>query len=530
MAHLPPIVLRRGPARLGIGDLTASASGTVTSSGAYGAAAGALDTADKYTGGLTSSYAIDQTNKATAALWSSLSSDQQNALIQGSKALGQGEKLVDLISQMHGGLTKEQAIALQTQTFATLAVLGGMVNPMLGAALAVWGALVIGFEEVMFSIFGYAGAYGLPPPQWTYTGLLRNNIDTIPYPPGADAQFAPTWLHFPTIEALNNFTYHGRPAGKDIPALPPVDARAMTDSNLALWQLYQWALVRRTPWDQNVADSIVLTMFPTSANAADAMTAFQQSEGLDSTGFHNKGPGAPLDLSAYSPDAFEQFFNMILCANLEYWANGNPFLPIRKLLAAAVEAWNKTHPHATSQYTYKSYPASIVTGVSNPTATWPSELSGPPGLIYYVNTVQAIISGYGGYLDPSTPRPAQDPDFSVNADDTTPSPAALAAAYPASAATQIMSATSAANAGAAIQAANYAAYMFAKNGVPPTRSTSLGLNPLTLTSKSTQSIAAGAGAVTVTVGASALVYSIVTGQAVESVLKMGWREFTGLFR
>ena len=462
--------------RVGLGDATTDLYGTASSDLTAGA--------------------VSAANSAV----SSLPPEVQQAMSVGRQVISNGKPAIDLISLISSHQPID-AVDLETKVIAAEAAIAGMVYPPAGALMAAAGALSIGLQQGLIAIFGALGLLSQPPKTWKYLGLIRQDADTTPASPSD-----PAWIHISNRLDLYNFIMNGRveisQAQADLaksafgqtwapqtgyPALEySGDQQEGMQTFLDLWQM---ALLRRAPPDKTIWSQA----FAFSCNLGTPNPLNKQTNG-NTTGqiycsavtdpswttsqwvnCSNQGDAACTYRTSYSdyqsqmkamraaaPSDFEQFFNLMLCRNLEFWGNGLPFVPVRYLLRACAKAWNLTHlgPQVCIQPTTFSSPADLQSSVGSGT------LAGTGGL--YQSTIPGILSPIGGWLD-VTPQLSNSPPLCVN---TGPSSGA------------------------------------------------------SITSSTTSSLATAAVAVPAVAAIGTFAYSYATGQAVETVVKNAWRWLT----
>jgi hypothetical protein len=191
-----------------------------------------------------------------------------------------------------GGINETQAVGALSLVASTI---GG---PVAGAAMAAAGGLVLGIETALTQLFDAFGLYDHPA-YYTYVGLRRKGIDTVPY-----GSTDPDWWHIASSADLSSLV-QGRtvsPAtGRTQPALS------------GQYNIYALTLLA---------------------------TALEQLQ----------TPGSDPNWPHHGLDAFEKFFLPMLVKDLEMWANGSGFIPTRTLLSQAAAAWNASHAEPAATY------------------------------------------------------------------------------------------------------------------------------------------------------------------------------------
>jgi hypothetical protein len=367
----------------------------------------------------------------------SLPPDVQSAMTTGRTIISNGKPVVDLISYItsHSG-QPINALELETKITAAAAGVVGMVFPPAGALMAAGGALVIGLQQGLQAIFGALGLLWVPPTTWNYVGLIRPDVDTVPYGPAS-----PAWIDINSRLDLYNFILNGRPAVnaaaykavfgetvKDQTGYPALEyngaAQEQEQSYLDLWQS---ALLRRSVpskevWSETYAYSCNKGV-PNPLNSQTngnlngqiycqaivdpSLTASKWTgSGRDTTFWTSPADFKTqfADMQNNTPTDFEIFFNMILCQNLSFWGNGLPFVPIRRLLRACAQAWNATH---LGPATVCFYPSMVGSAADTTPGTNIPNLGG------YTPTIPFILGSEGGWLE-SPPELSDQPPLCVN--------------------------------------------------------------------------------------------------------------------
>jgi len=371
--------------------------------------------------------------------------DVTAALNTGSTIIKNGKPAIDLAIKIgQGGTPNPQEVV------AGFAAVAGMINPAVGAALAAGGEAVIGILDAMQAIFSALGLYTVPDRSWTYVGLLRAstagsvNGDYVPHAPDPKTGVKdPLWLTFPDYITLWNFLGAGiQPpsvvaAGHNYQFYNP-DAVSGA-RNAPFITAYLVALLRRQPLNKTVFSQYAAgtvstpcrgTGYTGNVQCSMLVPATVDDSGKACCGWCTEancgclfmGP-APANLptcgssdilgqsfaeqvgnfNAFSPTPFEIYFNTLLVQNLEYWANAQPFVPVRALLAAAVTAWNSAHSSATTQCFLPENPDSKVgpdpvSGGGN-FGGWTNGQQWSSGVFYKGNTISWVLGPYGGQTD-----------------------------------------------------------------------------------------------------------------------------------
>ena len=334
-------------------------------------------------------YATSYAKAAASQLFQGLPDGVQAGLTSAVGLLQNGQPAFDLASTIaSGGEPSQQQVILG------LSAAAGAINPIAGAAVLAAGEAVQAFATAFQTVFTSLGLYAPPQPTWQYVGLIRLNVDTIPYPPGSEGSSVdPLWMTFQNVLQL--------PWGPDnLPAnaqhVPYSPDSASAARNSPFLELFKVALVRRGPvtesvWAQvnAVADSqgdYTLARPPTTPNdpfaTPSGQIAFTQAQ-----------------LLATAPTAFEASFNTLLAANLTYWANGRPYVAPRQLLAQAAETWNASH--AGTAYTYLPQTDALA---SLPITKWG-------------NVIAWLLGPGGGLVDPISQALSDSPPLVVNSPD-----------------------------------------------------------------------------------------------------------------
>lgn len=277
---------------------------------------------------------------AAQAAYGTLPASVQNLVQQGMTAYTDLQPAVQLASAIAsgGGQVNPQMIIGALSAAAT--VFGG---PIAGAVIGTAGEAIQLAGAAMQSLFDALGLYDHPPTV-QFVGLIPEQ--SVPAGPRD-----PQWIHINTPTDLYN--YYNKLGSMNVIGLFPNGT----------WELYwwfQWCLGYLNPGD------------------------VECQHGWPGCG---QGAGSP-----YSPNAFDLYFAHLLKADLEAWANGNPYMPPRQLLYSALTIWNATHQN-TSTITY---PAQDHVSPMPPGVSLISMLLGAQGAPDY------FTSGIGHRADPIT--------------------------------------------------------------------------------------------------------------------------------
>lgn len=329
--------MRLPPRTIGLGALVADVSA-------------AYNTADSYTGGLVSST----TQSSIQQLVASFPPDVQQAISTGQQVARNGQPALDLVSKIAGG-----GVPSVQETCVAFAGLVSMINPYAGALVLIGGEAIQGALDGLKSLFNALGFYPPVPPTYGYTGLHRCVVggdcsNPIPLPPDYNGNLDPNWIYFDDPLKFKNFVwghnYYRAPNGT---IWPPYSADATSDvANRNMIDLYWHCLLRSKPMDPGVyaakwSYSCGNSPSPDIWRGTDTHGSLYcpaSTDGSDPANTCTKAARVPYIIELNdSPSPFEIFANQMMVKNLEYWANGLPFLPPRLLLAYAQIAWNKRH-------------------------------------------------------------------------------------------------------------------------------------------------------------------------------------------
>jgi hypothetical protein len=220
--------------------------------------------------------------------------DVQAQIHAGVTTYGNLGPAISLAQTVSGGGVPDEAAIL-----AGVSAAASMISPLAGAAMGVAGAVILGAESLMQSFFDALGLYDHP--RLVKCCGLRV-ASSIPYGPSD-----PVWAHIRTVAEFHNATFHVAGLGPgdvcDYGSLLEVTAAGVRADML------------------NRAVMIVDPAFASSLPAA------------------------------WAPTVFDRYFAHLLQADLEAWANCNPYIQPRQLLMAAQAAWNGAHS-ASSTRTY----------------------------------------------------------------------------------------------------------------------------------------------------------------------------------
>lgn len=230
----------------------------------------------------------------------------------GMQVAGQAAPAISLAGTLASGqVPSQQQIVGGMAAVATLTM-----GPLAGAVVGVAGEAALAVQSGAAALFSALGLYSQPP-EWNYgIGLIRaDNLDTIPYGPTD-----PLWIHLNPESSFESFmsngdTHHPAPAGN--------------------FNFYMVGLLG---------------------------SIFAQ---LDTR---------PVQGGRYTPNAFDRFFYTLLAEDIEYWANAQPYIPVRALLAGAAQVWNLSH---SSSQTDVYPPTPGTSGILEPVV---SQILGPTGV------------------------------------------------------------------------------------------------------------------------------------------------------
>jgi hypothetical protein len=311
------------------------------------------------------SNVLDQTS---TTILQGLPTSVQAALSTGQSYLAQGQPAFNLASTIASGGTPTGQ-----QLILGLAAVAGAINPLAGAMLAVAGEAAVFVAGAFQSLYTALGLYTTPPPTWVYVGLLRLQVDPLPFPPLADGTIDPAWMSFLPVSALTcNIASDVQDFGLPCVIPPNIPNTYSPDVDSA---------TRNTPYLNLLATALTrLTPQPVPG-------------------------GTP-------PTAFEQYFNALLVQNLTYWANGQPFVPVRSLLAGTVTAWNASHggPAVLFQPGTTAEPFGI-----SPSQYVLAPLGASTAV--YASTITWILSPIGGEVDGNSSILGDSPALPINSPD-----------------------------------------------------------------------------------------------------------------
>lgn len=348
--------------------------------------------------GFTVRRSLGDTPDLTSVL-ANLPPDVTSALNQGSQLVSSVKPAFDLAATLASG-----GVASEQQVLAAVAAVAAAINPAAGAIIAVGGELLVTIQAAVIALYTDLGWIGNLPPTYNYVGLLRANLDTIPFSPSAiTGAVDPNWLSFTRGIDLVNFINMGRAATSTALAMPDYSPNQATQTaNDPFIQMYVSALLRQQPITVDTVSQIVCTMQfvacldNPSANKLNNGTGCElrtpgvanaQGQFCKYLGWNNTDPvcASVGDFAAYSPDLFEIFFNTILRKNLEFWANGHAFVPAVQLLAAAAQVWNQGHG-VMPQKTYQPYSYTVMSSQGKTIA--PSSLTQLNGLNWGIRSAR----------------------------------------------------------------------------------------------------------------------------------------------
>ena len=191
-----------------------------------------------------------------------------------------------------------------------LTATASMISPIAGAAMGALGAGVLGFEAALQGLFSALGLYGAPPPEYHYNGLLRVGIDSPPYGP-AD----PLWIDVSTLSKFADITIRNKSFGPYPPLSGYVDNQMVNLFGKAFRQLLSKS------------------------------AQYKEMGGVGLT-------PAEVEQLYTAPSDFEKYFYTLFLHDMQLWANAQPYIPPKKLLAAATTLWNGSHAD-TSTVTFQ---------------------------------------------------------------------------------------------------------------------------------------------------------------------------------
>ena len=230
----------------------------------------------------------------------------------GMQIAGQAAPAISLAGTIASGkVPSEQEIVGGMAAVATLTM-----GPVAGAVVGVAGEAALALQSGAQSLFNALGLYDHPLDYNYGVGFIRaNGVDTIPYG-SAD----PLWIHLTPESALDTFmskgdAHHPAPAGN-----------------------YNFEMVGLLG------------------------AAYAQQ---DTT---------PVAGGRYNANAFDKYFSALLAKDIEYWANAQPYIPVRTLLSGAAQAWNLSHS-SSKTVTYPPTPGK--SGILEPVV---SQILGPVGV------------------------------------------------------------------------------------------------------------------------------------------------------
>jgi hypothetical protein len=332
--------------------------------------------------GSVASFAASTLSANSGTILQALPTNIQSAIATGQTYIQNGIPAFDLASTIgSGGVPSSQQVVLG------LAAVAGAINPIAGGIMLAAGEAIEGVGQAFQSVFTALGLYSPPTPAWAYVGLIRYGIDPIPYPPQAGGAVDPAWMTFPSFFNIPNLALNTPP---NMPAPYQPDA-ASSVRNGPFIGILSAGYMRQTP--------------------PDSTTLGEVNAHVDSSG-DKLIPGKPGDgypylalatLQPYAPTHFEQYFNTLLIQNLTYWANGNPFLPVRTLLGAAQGVWNAANTGAQVCF-------------QPGTVDWPFGVNGSiPPYQQYGSTIPWLLGPSGGLTDNLTPTLSDNPQLCVTA-------------------------------------------------------------------------------------------------------------------
>jgi hypothetical protein len=462
--RLEPRLVRRGLGATIEASVSGSVSGaksSITNSDAYQAVSNIYAQGNAYTGGYAGSVASSAISSVSSSVLANLPPQVVSAINTGEQVVANGKPVVDLMKGLMDKTATEQ------QAIAAMAVIVGMANPVAGAAVAAMGETTVALSEGLTSILKNAGLLdGTADGRFAisnqaYVGLRIYCSSTdcpyaMPYGP-----LDPQWFHIRSYIDLLNLMGNGRPPANNVPGYPryfPSDTSRKI--NEPFIQLYMQSLLRSQPpsqdtWSQLLAANTWQAPGCSIPNNTDAnrqgyyyalgvapdskqVPPFSPTQSYlcpakvgDVDWATQRGPGdTPITIDQtrmqtqlakmqqHAPTAFEIFFNTLLNKNLEFWANGQPFVPVRTLLSGAAIVWNATHQSGKGQcYSPPSDP------IDNPFQSWDLQPNGGPQgprdpiqeiAGYEGSTITYIVGPNGGLLDTRSQLNSDSPDLCVN--------------------------------------------------------------------------------------------------------------------
>jgi hypothetical protein len=375
--------------------------------------------------------AVSATATAQAQdLLQQLPPDIQNAISAGGTYIAQGKPAFDLAAALASG----QSVTA-VQVVGAVGAVAGMINPLAGAAVVAMGTIAVEFQNLLQGVFQLLGLYDKPSPAAIFNGLLRTD-ETIPYipiiNPDGTLTYDPTWVHVDTWQQLQDFffygtKYHKAPSRYQFPGPGGGDQETHTLKENNLFGLLSLALsMNMTPLEQ-------------WANSVGVATgSWVGGDGQGGKNGVTYKPGDPTKIDPNSEDlspsvmrrpvkafrqvdpaSFEGYFNKLLILNLQYWANGQPFLPVRSLLYGAATAWNKSHV-GPFKLAGQCSPDHVVAGVQcwapldpenrndprviafNAGKTANAQNTNLVGSTWEGSTIELVLGPVGSFADPST--------------------------------------------------------------------------------------------------------------------------------
>lgn len=324
-------------------------------------------------------YGIDTaSNVATTTvegIYNNLPPNAQSAIQTGQAVLQGSKPALQLAQQISSGSFNPDDPKAQLAFFASVAAVAGAINPVAGAALIAGGALIVGLETAVKGIFSACGLIRPPFHSYAYHGLLRIGIDTVPHPPvyapnSLQTALANTvsttpsdgfiyddlWIHIKTAQQFNDFIQNGDAYRPKLVSQPiTVDAMFM-----------------------------LLTY---------AVPTFSDQTTLLGPGFAGFAPPTP----------FETYFTYLLIQNGEYWANGQPSVPVRFLLTECANYWNQLHgPSPARMYQGKPLSGLLTPGATGFNNTYPAPIG------FAQNAVEAVMGPAGVLADQIVSNDASD--------------------------------------------------------------------------------------------------------------------------
>lgn len=250
-----------------------------------------------------------------------LTPDMKTVVNKGLQIAGDLTPTYNLIDTLAKGGTPDPQAAI-----AAMAGLATVANPVAGAVVMAAGELVFAFQQGVESLFRDLGLIDDAPKPVQFVGLVKKG--------------------------------HPRPTGP---------------SDLGVWWPWEnfavvWFTGSATDYTYNRPDSRLTGTEVNVTNTPESQVAwnllFAAADGdytiHDRPGHFNITKTGPENGQHYRfipTNTFEAFFFEVLKRDLEYWANGLPWIDPRILLDAAVKAWNDKHPPAPGAAYVYSPPA-----------------------------------------------------------------------------------------------------------------------------------------------------------------------------